>query len=115
MIMYSSSSKVSDVYETTNVWQICPKSDKIHSAIFPVDLCKRVIEYYSFKGDLVFDPFGGSGTLGRTAKSLERNFFLTEKELQYFEYMKTFQKKENLFENNVTKFLSLEQFKNSIL
>lgn len=108
-------SKVSDGYETTNIWQICPKSDKVHSAIFPVDLCKRVIEYYSFKGDLVFDPFGGSGTLGRTAKSLDRNFFLTEKELQYFEYMKTFQKKENLFENNVTKFLSLEQFKNSIL
>lgn len=107
-------SKVSDGYERTNIWKICPKSDKIHSAIFPMDLCKRVIEYYSFKGDLVFDPFGGSGTLGRVAESLERNFFLTEKELQYFEYMKTFQKKENLFENNVTKFLSLEQFKNMV-
>ncbi|MBR8707130.1 DNA methyltransferase [Bacteroides pyogenes] len=108
-------SKVGDGYETTNVWQICPKSDKIHSAIFPVDLCKKVIEYYSFKGDLVFDPFGGSGTLGRTAKSLGRLFFLTEKEPKYFEYMKTFQSKENLFEKEATKFLSLEQFKNSIL
>ena len=71
-------SKVDDGFETTNVWQISPKSDKIHSAIFPVDLCKRVIESYSFKGDLVFDPFGGSGTLGRTAKSLGRKLFLTD-------------------------------------
>ncbi|NCS90168.1 MAG: site-specific DNA-methyltransferase, partial [Ignavibacteria bacterium] len=29
----------------------------------PTELCKRVIQYYSFKGDLVFDPFGGSGTV----------------------------------------------------
>ncbi|MBQ8223359.1 MAG: HEAT repeat domain-containing protein [Bacteroidales bacterium] len=108
-------SKVADGYESTNVWKICPKSDKIHSAIFPVDLCRRVVEYYSYKGDLVFDPFGGSGTLGRTAKSLGRHFFLTEKETKYFEYMKTFQSKDNLFDNDVTKFLTLEQFKNSIL
>lgn len=108
-------SKVNDEYETTNVWQICPKSDKIHSAIFPVELCKRVIQYYSFKGDLVFDPFAGSGTLGRTAKNLGRRFFLTEKETKYFEYMKTFQPDSNLLEVDATKFLSLEQFKNTIL
>lgn len=110
-----SDSKVVDGYESTNVWKICPKSDKVHSAIFPVELCKRVVEYYSYKGDLVFDPFAGSGTLGRTAKSLERNFFLTEKETKYFEYMKTFQSKENSYDENTTKFLTLEQFKDSIL
>lgn len=108
-------SKVKDGFETNNVWQICPKSDKIHSAVFPVELCQRIVEYYSYKGDLVFDPFGGSGTLGRTAKSLERSFFLTEKEPKYFEYMKTLQAKSNVFENGVTKFLSLEEFKNSVL
>ncbi|CEN47659.1 DNA (Cytosine-5-)-methyltransferase [Capnocytophaga canimorsus] len=107
-------SKVADGFETTNVWQIHPKSDKIHSAIFPVDLCKRVVEYYSFKGDLIFDPFGGSGTLGRTAKSLGRNFFLTEKEPKYFEYMKTFQKKD-IFQDHSTKFFTLDEFKKSIL
>lgn len=107
-------SKVKDGFETSNVWKICPKSDKIHSAIFPVDLCKRVIEYYSFKGDLVFDPFGGSGTLGRTAKKLGRNFFLTEKEPKYFEYMKTFQSDKSIFAEDATKFLTLEQFKCSI-
>lgn len=107
-------SKVKDGFETTNVWQISPKSDKVHSAIFPYDLCKRVIEYYSFVGDLIFDPFGGSGTVGRTAKSLDRRFFMTEKDPQYFEYMKSF-RKENLFEENPTRFLTLQQFKNSAL
>ncbi|MEG0012404.1 MAG: DNA methyltransferase [Muribaculaceae bacterium] len=108
-------SKVKDGFETTNVWQISPKSDKIHSAIFPVDLCKRVVEYYSFKGDLVFDPFGGSGTLGRTAKSLGRKFFLAEKEPKYFNYMQTFQTKNTLFQADKTSFLTLEQFKKTIL
>lgn len=107
-------SKVGGDFETTNVWQISPKADKIHSAIFPVDLCKRVIEYYSFKGDLVFDPFGGSGTLGRTAKSLGRNFFLTEKEPQYFKYMQTFQKGKGPFDEKDTAFLTLDEFKKTI-
>ena len=76
-------SKVEDGYETTNVWKIDPKFDKVHSAVFPVELCKRVIQYYSFKGDLVFDPFAGSGTVGKTAKSLGRKFFLTEKNTNF--------------------------------
>ncbi len=104
-------SKVADGFETTNIWRIDPKSDKIHSAVFPVELCKRVVEYYSFKGDLIFDPFAGSGTLGRTAKNLGRKFFLTEQELTYFEYMKSFLKKEILFKENPTQFLTLEEFK----
>ncbi|KAA6324492.1 hypothetical protein EZS27_026184 [termite gut metagenome] len=41
-------SKVSDGYETTNVWKIDPCFNKVHSAIFPVELCKRVIQYYSY-------------------------------------------------------------------
>lgn len=109
-------SKVKDGYETSNVWEIDPKFDKVHSAVFPIDLCKRVIEYYSFKGDLVFDPFGGSGTFGRTAKYLDRYFFLTEKEPKYFEYMKSFLKKgdSNLFKERESKFLELSEFKKKI-
>ncbi|MDR1940939.1 MAG: HEAT repeat domain-containing protein [Endomicrobium sp.] len=104
-------SKVADGYETTNVWKIDPCFDKVHSAVFPVELCKRVIQYYSYKGDLVFDPFGGSGTVGRTAKSLGRLFFLTEKEEKYFEYMKSKAKNPNLFDDRKTQFLTLKQFK----
>ena len=107
-------SKVADGFETTNVWQIHPKSDKVHSAIFPAELCQRVVEYYSFKGDLIFDPFGGSGTLGRMAKKLGRHFFLTEKETKYFEYMQTFQQKNSLFPEKDTKFLALDEFMGSL-
>lgn len=105
------SSKVADGYESTNVWKIDPCFDKIHSAIFPVELCKRVIQYYSFKGDLIFDPFGGSGTVGKTAKALERLFFLTEQEPKYFEYMQSKSKQSDIFKVRATKFLTLEQFK----
>ncbi len=108
-------SKVEDGYESTNVWKIDPCFDKVHSAIFPVELCKRVIQYYSYKGDLVFDPFGGSGTVGRTAKAFNRLFFLTEQEPKYFEYMKSKAKDSTLFNERKTKFLTLEQFKNSII
>jgi len=104
-------SKVADGYETTNVWKIDPCFDKIHSAVFPIELCKRVIQYYSYKGDLVFDPFAGSGTVGRTAKALNRFFFLTEQEPTYFQYMKSKTKSKSLFNELKTKFLTLEQFK----
>lgn len=107
-------SKVADGFETTNVWQICPKSDKIHSAVFPEELCKRVIEYYSYKGDLVFDPFAGSGTFGRTAKKLNRYFFLTEKEEKYFEYMKQMKSPGKTNQKFETKFLKLSEFKEYI-
>jgi DNA modification methylase len=106
-------SKVSDGYESTNVWRIDPCFDKVHSAIFPVELCKRVVQYYSYKGDLVFDPFGGSGTVGRTAKSLDRHFFLTEQEPTYFEYMKSKAKPKGMFNEIESKFLTLEQFQES--
>ncbi len=71
-------SKVKKEYETTNVWRIDPTFDKIHSAVFPIELCNRVIKYYSYVGDLILDPFAGSGTLGKAAYNLDRNFFLVE-------------------------------------
>lgn len=108
-------SKVSGEYDTTNVWRIDPTFDKVHTAVFPVELCRRVIQYYSYKGDLIFDPFAGSGTVGRTAKSLGRNFFLTEKDKNYFDYMKSkVQKHPSLFSESSTKFLTLEEFAQSI-
>ncbi|GAB6395121.1 MAG: restriction endonuclease subunit M [Bacteroidales bacterium] len=104
-------SKVPDGYETSNVWKIDPCFDKVHSAIFPIELCKRVIQYYSYKGDLIFDPFGGSGTVGRTAKALDRLFFLTEQEPKYFEYMQSKQREQSVFKERTTRFLTLEQFR----
>lgn len=72
-------------YEKTNVWHIHPASDKVHPAIFPTDLATRIIQFYSFKGDIVFDPFGGIGTVGVAALMLERFFLLAEQEEKYVE------------------------------
>ncbi len=78
-------SRILGDYDKTNVWQINPSADKVHPAVFPVELAVRVIQFYSFKGDLVFDPFGGSGTVGQAAMALERYFLLCEKEAEYVE------------------------------
>ena len=108
-------SLIPDGYETTNVWKIDPKFNKVHSAVFPIELCEKVISYYSFKGDLVFDPFAGSGTLGKAASELGRAFFLTELNEQYFELMKKTMPIENqLFRSadfKPTCFVDIEEFK----
>lgn len=103
-------SKVQGDYETSNVWHIDPTFDKNHSAVFPVELCNRVILFYSFKGDVVFDPFAGSGTVGIAANALERNFFLTEKDEKYFNVIKNSLANKSLFSHHEPKFLSLHQF-----
>jgi len=103
-------SKITGSYETSNLWRIDPTFDKVHSAVFPVELCNRVIRYYSYIGDLIFDPFGGSGTLGRAAHSLERYFFLTEKEEKYFMRMQEDLAKKNLFSKESARFMTLADF-----
>ena len=81
-------SKVMGEYEKTNLWHINPATDKVHPAVFPPELATRVVQFYSFKGDLVFDPFGGSGTVGYVALTHERYFLLCEKEVEYVERAK---------------------------
>ena len=81
-------SKIKGDYESSNVWKIDPVFDKTHSAVFPKELCNRIIKFYSFKNDLVFDPFAGSGTLGIAAIENGRRFLLAEKDGKYFERIK---------------------------
>ena len=71
-------SRVNNDFERSNVWNIAPVTDKVHSATFPLRLCDHVVRLYSFVGDLVFDPFAGSGTLGKAAMQIGRYFFMTE-------------------------------------
>jgi DNA modification methylase len=81
-------SKVGDDYERTNIWKIPPAYSKDHPAIFPPELVERVIKYYSFEGDVVLDPFAGSGTLGRVASQLQRRFVLSEMDPDYIEVIR---------------------------
>lgn len=81
-------SKVLGDIDKINTWNIDPTFDKTHTAVFPIELCLKVLKYYSFKHDLVFDPFGGSGTFGKAAQSLDRYYFLTEISKKFCERIK---------------------------
>lgn len=81
-------SKVDDDYERTNVWRIQPKTNSKHPAAFPLELAQKVIKYYSFKGDVVLDPFAGSGTVGAAATGLGRRFVLFEINPEYVELIR---------------------------
>jgi DNA modification methylase len=76
-------SKIADGYERTNLWKITPAHSNLHPAVFPIELARRVIRYYSFKGDVVLDPFAGIGTTGAAAAGLNRRFVLIENEEKY--------------------------------
>jgi len=45
----------------------------VHPAVFPIALPKRIIEQFTHKGELVLDPFVGSGTTLVAASDLDRN------------------------------------------
>jgi len=61
---------------TLDMWEIPPESAKRvgHPAPFPVALPERLINLYSYKGDLILDPFMGSGTTAVAALQTERHF-----------------------------------------
>lgn len=49
------------------------RDKKMHPATFPISLAKKVIELFSHEGELILDPFVGSGTTLIAAKDLNRN------------------------------------------
>ena len=58
-----------------SVWDITktPEENRLHHpAMFPVELCKRLIAIYTRKGETVLDPFMGSGSTVVAAKELGR-------------------------------------------
>ncbi len=61
---------------TLSVWEVPPESAKRvgHPAPFPVALAERVIALYSYRGDVVLDPFCGSGTTCVAAVRRHRHY-----------------------------------------
>lgn len=76
-------SKILGEYDRTNVWKIPPAHDSKHPAVFPIKLAEKVIRYYSFKNDVVLDPFAGLGTTGLAAINLSRRFIMIEINPEY--------------------------------
>jgi DNA modification methylase len=61
---------------TKSVWTMIPESAKKvkHPAPFPVELPYRLIQLYTFKGDVVLDPFMGSGSTAVAALRSDRKY-----------------------------------------
>lgn len=71
----------------SDVWNFKRVSGRsqVHQNQKPVDLIERCIESHSNEGDLILDPFMGSGTTGIACKNLNRNFIGIELDEKYFE------------------------------
>ena len=84
------------------VWQFTYESRDVrdrslHPATFPLSLAKRVIELFSHEGELVIDPFVGSGTTLVAARDLNRNAVGFDLQEKYIELCKTRLLNGNLF------------------
>ncbi len=72
-----------------NVWTITTKPCKeAHFATFPKDLIEPCIKAGCPEGGVVLDPFGGAGTTGIVARSLNRTAILIELNPEYIEISK---------------------------
>lgn len=77
------------------------KTQRIHPTQKPAQLFQWVLENYSKPGQLIFDPFSGSGTTAIACHTLKRRFICIEKDVDYHaasvERLKEHQAQQSLF------------------
>ena len=72
-----------------NIWDIAVAQNKTsHPAVYPIEIPLKHIQSWSNEGDIVLDPFMGSGTTGLAALELNRKFIGIELNEEYFELSK---------------------------
>ena len=70
------------------IWSFAPETRQKklgHPAMFPVELPRRILKMFSYRGDTVLDPFMGLGTTGLACKELDRNFIGVDMSTDYCE------------------------------
>ncbi len=72
---------------TLDVWELAPESATRvgHPAPFPVELPQRFIELYTWRGDVVLDPFMGVGTAAVAAVRTGRHYLGYDTDPTYVE------------------------------
>ena len=76
--------QMKDVWETSLTKPSEKKYGK-HPTQKPIELLKRIIIASTDEGDLILDPFNGSGTTGIVANLLNRKYIGIEKEKDYLD------------------------------
>jgi modification methylase len=65
-------------------WKIPPERvRKGHPAPFPEELIERLVKFYSYRGNLVLDMFGGTGTVAAVARRLGRHYLHIDSSDEY--------------------------------
>src|SRR6267378_2974035 len=75
-------------------------STRDHPAPYPLELAERLVRMFSFVGDVVLDPFAGTGTTSVAAAKWGRNSIGIEIDPYYFSYA------EDRFERDTRKLFS---------
>jgi DNA modification methylase len=65
------------------IWDLKGASTRNHPAPYPLELAERLIRMFSFVGDTILDPFGGTGTTAIAAARWGRNSISIEIEEEY--------------------------------
>jgi len=71
---------------TNGLWNITPEINMKkfgHPAMFPEEIPKRLIKLFTYKNDIILDPFCGTGTTCLVAKKLARKFIGIDISEQY--------------------------------
>lgn len=90
------------------IWDIKGASTRRHPAPFPEELASRLIRMFSFVGDIVLDPFVGTGTTCLAALKAGRSSVGIELDEQYIQICRE-RIAPQLFEHASVNFLSLEK------
>ena len=82
-----------EAYENAKTYYVAPLNQKDkklykHPTIKPLELLEKFIKNSSHAGDIILDPFMGSGTTGVACKKLNRDFIGIEIDKDYFEIAK---------------------------
>jgi DNA modification methylase len=65
-------------------WEIPPERNRNgHPAPFPEELIRRLVKFYSYRGNLVLDMFGGTGTVAAVARANGRHFLHIDASREY--------------------------------
>ncbi len=76
-----------------------------HPAMFPEEIPFRLLKLFSYKGDIVLDPFNGAGTTTLAAYKLKRKFIGIDISKEYcetaFKRINKYRRQQNLFKEKL--------------